>query len=143
MLPVILKPLITPVLKLHTRAPTLKAVALTTFVAGRGLRTVVLTSFVAGRGFLATDPGITPNSTGIPGIAQLASLTGGVDTAVLLLCGIALLLSVAAWTLGSHSHSSRIAGAGKAGVLISLIGCVLTGGVDPLATWASNFGNSL
>ena len=129
MLTVIFKPLTTPILKWHTAAATLK--------------TVVLTSFVAGRGVLAQDPKITPNATGIPGITQLASLVGGVDTAVLIICVAAILLSIGAWTLGSHTHSSRIAGAGKAGVLIGLVGAVITGGVDPLVTWASNLGGSL
>src|SRR5690554_6717310 len=89
---------------------------------------------------VATDIGISPNDTGLPGIAQLRTLVGAVMTVGLILSVLALICAAIVWGLGSVTSNPHLASRGKTGVLIACIAAVVTGASVTLITFAWNVG---
>ena len=73
------------------------------------------------------DISITPNDSGLPGIAQLRTIVGAVMTVGLILSVLALIVSAIVWGFGSNSSNPHLASRGKVGVLVSC-GAVRRGG---------------
>ena len=71
---------------------------------------------------------ITPNDSGLPGIAQLRTIVGAVMTIGLVLAVLALIISAIVWAIGSNSSNPHLAGRGKTGVLIACGAAVICGG---------------
>ena len=92
---------------------------------------------------LAGDPGVTPNSTGLPGISTLQNIVGALLTLGLVACLAGLVIAAICWALGSHNGNARLAQSGKTGVLVSFAAAVLVGGADSLITFFSNTGSGL
>ena len=76
---------------------------------------------------LPMDIDITPNDSGLPGIAQLRTIVGAVMTVGLILSVLALIISAIVWGFGSNSSNPHLAGRGKLGVLISCGAAVICG----------------
>ena len=93
--------------------------------------------------FPAADPGIKPNSTGIPGLSTLQSIAGGLLTAGLIACVAGIVIAAMCWALGSHNGNSRLAMSGRSGVLVGLAAALIVGGADALVTFFSNTGATL
>lgn len=89
----------------------------TTFIEGQ----VLLTSL------LPMDIDISPNDSGLPGIAQLRTIVGAVMTVGLILSVLALIISAIVWGFGSNSSNPHLASRGKVGVLVSCGAAVLCG----------------
>ncbi|SJN44708.1 putative integral membrane protein [Microbacterium esteraromaticum] len=70
---------------------------------------------------------ITPNDSGLPGIAQLRTIVGAVMTVGLILSVLALIVSAIVWGFGSNSSNPHLASRGKVGVLVSCGAAVLCG----------------
>jgi hypothetical protein len=70
---------------------------------------------------------ITPNDTGLPGIASLRTIVGAMMTVGLVMSVFALLASAVMWGLGSNSSNPHLAGRGKVGVLVACGAAVLCG----------------
>jgi len=83
------------------------------------------------------DPGVTPNSDGLPGLGALRQLAGAVVTFSLVLCVVALIISAAAWALGSINSNAHYAGKGKTGVLISAGAAILIGSANAIIRFFS------
>lgn len=66
---------------------------------------------------------ITPNDSGLPGIAQLRTIVGAVMTVGLNLSVLALIVSAIVWGFGSNSSNPHLASRGKVGVLVSCRCC--------------------
>lgn len=99
---------------------------------------------VAATGVLpAGDPGINPNSSGIPGLSMLQSIAGGLLTAGLIACVAGIVIAAMCWALGSHNGNSRLAMSGRSGVLVGLAAALIVGGADALVTFFSNAGATL
>lgn len=99
---------------------------------------------VAATGVLpAGDPGINPNSSGIPGLSMLQSIAGGLLTAGLIACVAGIVIAAMCWALGSHNGNSRLAMSGRSGVLVGLAAALIVGGADALVTFFSNAGSTL
>jgi Family of unknown function (DUF6112) len=94
-------------------------------------------------GVVAANPGVTPNSNGIPGISLLQSIAGGILTAGFIACVAGLVIASVCWALGSHQGNARLAISGRTGVLVSVAAAVLVGGADALVTFFSNAGAQL
>jgi hypothetical protein len=92
---------------------------------------------------LAYNPGVTPNSNGIPGISLLQSIAGGILTAGFIACVAGIVIAAICWVLGSHQGNARLAISGRTGVLVGVAGAVLVGGADALVSFFSNAGASL
>jgi hypothetical protein len=69
--------------------------------------------------FYAQDPGVTPNSDGLPGLPALRQIVGALQTFGLVVCVAAFVISAAAWAMGSFGNNSHYAGRGKLGCLIA------------------------
>ena len=100
-------------------------------------------SLLLSSGVLAANPGVTPNSNGIPGISLLQSIVGGILTAGFVACVGGLVIASVCWALGSHQGNARLAISGRTGVLVSIAAAVLVGGADALVAFFSNAGSSL
>jgi hypothetical protein len=70
---------------------------------------------------------ITPNDSGLPGIAQLRTIVGAVMTIGLILSVLALIVSAITWGFGSNSSNPHLASRGKLGVLVSCGAAVICG----------------
>lgn len=73
------------------------------------------------------DVDITPNDSGLPGIAQLRTIVGAVMTVGLILSVLALIISAIVWGFGANSSNPHLAGRGKVGVLVSCGAAVICG----------------
>lgn len=101
--------------------------------------TIVLTTATA----FAADPGISPNSTGVPGIGSFREIAGGLATAALIACGVGLIISSVIWAIGSNTQNMHHTQKGKSGVLISMGAALLIGGVNLIIAFWNNLGSAL
>lgn len=88
--------------------------------------------------FPLQDPGISPNGTGLPGLAALRQMVGALLTFSLVLCVAAFVISAAAWALGSFNSNAHYAGKGKTGCLVAAGAAVLIGSANALIRFFSN-----
>lgn len=70
---------------------------------------------------------ISPNETGLPGIASLRTVVGAAMTMGLVLSVLALIISAIIWGFGTNSSNPHLAGRGKLGVLVSCGAAVICG----------------
>ena len=104
----------------------------------------VVDKFVlASSGVPTGNPGVTPNSTGLPGLGVLRSLVGALLTWGLLACVAGLVISVIVWALGHQSGNYSHTSSGKTGVLVASGGAILIGGANAIVTFFSNLGSSI
>lgn len=96
---------------------------------------------------VATDLGlnvnISPNTNGLPGIAQLREIVGAMMTVALILSVLALLVAAIVWALGANSSNPHLAGRGKVGVLVALGAAIVTGASVTLINFFWNVGQSV
>lgn len=88
--------------------------------------------------FPLQDPGITPNSDGLPGLPALRQMVGALLTFSLVVCVAAFVISCAAWAMGSLNSNAHYAGKGKIGCLVAAGAAILIGSANALIRWASN-----
>ncbi|MDX6239409.1 MAG: hypothetical protein QOG10_4224 [Kribbellaceae bacterium] len=86
---------------------------------------------------LAQDPGVTPNTNGLPGLPALRQLAGALVTFSLVICVAAFVISAAAWALGSFNSNAHYAGKGKTGVLIAGGAAILIGSANAIIRFFS------
>jgi hypothetical protein len=89
------------------------------------------------------DIDITPNDSGLPGIAQLRTIVGAVMTIGLILSVLALIISAIVWGFGSNSSNPHLASRGKLGVLISCGAAVICGASVTLINFFWNVGQQV
>ena len=83
------------------------------------------------------DPGVTPNTDGLPGLPALRTLAGATITFALVACVVALIISAAAWALGNINGNAHFASKGRTGVLASLFAAILIGSANALIRFFS------
>ena len=86
---------------------------------------------------------VTPNTNGLPGIAQLREIVGAMMTVALILSVLALLVAAIVWALGANSSNPHLAGRGKVGVLVALGAAIVTGASVTLINFFWNVGQSV
>lgn len=86
---------------------------------------------------------VTPNTNGLPGIAQLREIVGAMMTIGLILSVLALIISAIVWALGANSSNPHLAGRGKLGVLVALGAAIVTGASVTLVNFFWNVGQSV
>ena len=86
---------------------------------------------------------IDPNSSGLPGIAQLRIIVGAVMTAGLILSALALIVSAIVWGLGSNSSNPHLASRGKVGVLVSCGAAIICGAAVTLVNFFWGVGQAV
>lgn len=96
---------------------------------------------------VATDLGlnvnISPNTNGLPGIAQLREIVGAMMTVALIFSVLALLVAAIVWALGANSSNPHLASRGKLGVLVALGAAIVTGASVTLINFFWNVGQSV
>lgn len=70
---------------------------------------------------------IDPNTTGLPGIAQLKLIVGSAMTFGLILSVLALIIAAVVWGYGANSANPHLASRGKTGVLVACGAAVICG----------------
>ncbi|WP_149203859.1 DUF6112 family protein [Actinotalea subterranea] len=88
----------------------------------------------------AEDPGITPNSTGLPGLAVVQQVVGALLTWGLVACVAGLVVSVIIWALAHHQGNYAYSSGGKTGVMVAAGGALLIGGANAIVTFFSGLG---
>ncbi|MEB4613771.1 DUF6112 family protein [Leucobacter sp. M11] len=86
---------------------------------------------------------ISPNDSGLPGIAALRTVVGAVMTIGLILSVLALIISAVVWGFGSNSSNPHLASRGKIGVLISCVAAIITGASVTLINFFWNVGQTV
>jgi len=89
----------------------------------------------------AEDPGVTSNTTGLPGLAQLREIVGALLTFGLVACVAALVIAAIVWGLGSNSSNPHLAGRGKTGVVVAAGAALLIGAANAIVTFFSGVGS--
>ena len=89
------------------------------------------------------DIDISPNDSGLPGIAALRTIVGAVMTVALILSVLALLISAVVWGFGANSSNPHLASRGKVGVLVSCGAAIITGGAVTLINFFWNVGGTI
>jgi hypothetical protein len=83
------------------------------------------------------DPGVSPNTNGLPGLPEVRTLAGATITFALVACVVALIISAAAWALGNVNSNPHVASKGRIGVLASLGAAILIGSANSLIRFFS------
>ena len=92
---------------------------------------------------VAQDPGVTSNSSGLPGLSQLRSIVGAMLTFGLVACVAATVISAVVWGFGANSGNPHVAGRGKTGVVLAAGAALLIGAANAIVTFSSNVGWSV
>lgn len=91
----------------------------------------------------AADPGITPNESGLPGLAVLRQIVGALLTWGLVACVAGLVLSVIVWAVARQQGNYGSASGAKTGVLVSVGGALLIGGANAIVAFFSGLGGQI
>ena len=89
------------------------------------------------------DIDISPNDSGLPGIAQLKTIVGAIMTVGLILSVLALIVSAVVWGFGSNSANPHLASRGKLGVIVSCAAAVVCGASVTLVNFFWHVGQSV
>ena len=84
-----------------------------------------------------------PDVSQLPGGQVLQNLTNGIAGWALVLCLVALVISAAAWALGSNSQNYQYTVAGKKGVIVSGLAALLIGAAPAIINFFFNAGGSV
>ena len=96
--------------------------------------------WLSGSQVIAGDPGIRPNTNGLPGLSVLQQMVGALLTWGLLACLAGLVISVIMWALAHHQGNYSQVSSGKTGVLVSAGGALLIGGANAIIGFFSTLG---
>ena len=83
------------------------------------------------------DPGVSPNSSGLPGLPALREIVGALQTFSLVVCVAAFVISAVAWAMGSLGSNSHYAGRGKLGCLVAAGAAILIASANPIIRFFS------
>lgn len=92
---------------------------------------------------LAAQVNVSPNTSGLPGIAALEHIVGAMLTIALIAALAGLAIAAAAWAIGNHSANPSLVHRGKGGVLVSFAAAALTGGAVTLINFFAEAGGRL
>src|SRR5579875_3987276 len=86
---------------------------------------------------------VTPNTTGLPGLAEIEHIVGALLTFGLVISVAGLVIAAIVWAVGHHVTNPMAVNRGKTGVLIALAAAALTGGADALVSFFAAAGSHL
>lgn len=89
------------------------------------------------------DPGISPNTTGLPGLNEARKIVGALLTFGIVAAVAGVAISAVVWALSAHNGNSHYASRGKAGVLIAAAAALLIGGADAIVAFFQSAGASI
>lgn len=89
------------------------------------------------------DPGVSPNSTGLPGLELAKKIVGALLTFGLIAAVAGVAISALVWALSAHNGNSHYASRGKTGVLVAAGAAILIGGADAIVAFFQTAGSSI
>jgi hypothetical protein len=92
---------------------------------------------------LLADPGVTPNTNGLPGMEAARKIVGALLTFGLIGSVAGVAVSALVWALSAHNGNSHYASRGKMGVVIAAAAAMLIGGADTIVAFFQNAGGSI
>ena len=104
------------------------------------MRVALHGSWLSGSQVITEDPGVRPNTNGLPGLSVLQQMVGALLTWGLLACLVGLVISVMMWALAHHQGNYSQVSSGKTGVLVSAGGALLIGGANAIIGFFSTLG---
>lgn len=100
----------------------------------------MLTSGLLRSSAMVTDPGISPNEDGLPGLPVVRSIVGALLTWGLVACVAGLVVSVIVWALAHQQGNYQYAQGGKSGVVVSAGGALLIGAANAIVGFFAGLG---
>lgn len=92
---------------------------------------------------LLASVNVSPNTTGLPGLAEISAIVGALLTFGLVMSVAGLVIAAIVWAIGHHMSNPMALNRGKTGVLIALAAAALTGGADALINFFAAAGSHL
>jgi hypothetical protein len=92
---------------------------------------------------LLADPGVSPNTSGLPGLDLAKKIVGALLTFGLIASVAGLAISALVWALSAHNGNSHYASRGKMGVLVAAGAAILIGGADAIVAFFERAGQSI
>lgn len=89
------------------------------------------------------DPGVSPNTNGLPGLDLAKQIAGALLTFGLIASVAGVAISALVWALSAHNGNSHYASRGKTGVLVAAASAVLIGGADAIVSFFQTAGSSI
>jgi MFS family permease len=86
---------------------------------------------------------MSPDSSALPGIAELTTLTNGLGAWALGLALAALLVGAALWALGAHAQNFQQSMVGRRAVLIAGLAALLIGAAPELVNFFFSAGQAV
>jgi hypothetical protein len=86
------------------------------------------------------DPGVRPNTTGLPGLDAAKQIVGALLTFGLIAAVAGIAISALVWALSSHGGNSHYASRGRTGVLVCAGAAMLIGGADAIVAFFQTAG---
>ena len=102
-----------------------------------------VSQLVTGAHLVAEDPGVSSNTTGIPGLEAFREIVGAMLTFGLVACVAAVVASAVVWGFAANGGNPHMAGRGKTGVIVSAVAALLIGGANAIVTFFSAAGSAL
>ena len=91
----------------------------------------------------AADPGVTSNTTGLPGLDAFRKIVGAMLTFGLVACVAAVVASAVVWGFAANGGNPHMAGRGKTGVIVAAGAALLIGGANAIIAFFSAAGSAL
>jgi hypothetical protein len=89
------------------------------------------------------DPGVSPNTNGLPGMDEAKKIVGALLTFGLIAAVGGVAISAVVWALSAHNGNSHYASRGKMGVVVAAAAALLIGGADTIIAFFQNAGQSI
>ena len=93
--------------------------------------------------FVAEDPGVSSNTTGLPGLEAFKQIVGAMLTFGLVACVAAVVASAVVWGFAANGGNPHLAGRGKTGVVVAAGAALLIGGANAIVAFFSDAGAAL
>ena len=96
-----------------------------------------------GAPILLEDPGVSSNTTGLPGLEAFRQIVGAMLTFGLVACVAAVVASAVVWGFAANGGNPHMAGRGKTGVIVAAGAALLIGGANAIIAFFSAAGSAL
>lgn len=89
------------------------------------------------------DPGIRPNSHGLPALSLLKSIAGALMTFGLVFSVMAIVIGGAAYGIGAYANNGRLSSMGLKGIGGGIVGAIVVAAAPSLVKFFSDAGGTI
>ncbi|GAA2238745.1 hypothetical protein GCM10010401_08780 [Rarobacter faecitabidus] len=83
------------------------------------------------------DPGIKPNTTGIPGVSKMQSMSGAIQTGAVVAATVILIIGLVMLLVAKTSKSNQVAGVSTSVIGWAIFIASLIGGASAIMKWGT------